>query len=126
MLKWDMEKLIFVYNADSGWHNSMMGSLHKVVSPRTYSCSLCAITFGVFSENEIWKNFREKSSVEMEFLHKDEFVKKYNADSIIPIVYPVVLKRINEGIQPFITAEEIYSLKDPQDLINVIDNKLLN
>lgn len=118
-----MEKLIFVYNADSGWHNSVMDSLHKVVSPKTYACSLCAITFGVFLENEIWKNFREKSAIEMEFLHKDEFVKKNNAYNLPSIEYPLILKRTKAEVQSFITAEEIYGLKEAQDLINVIESK---
>ena len=65
-------RLIFVYNADSGLGNAMLDSMHKIVSPQTYDCQLCALTFGVFTEKEQWKNFRETSEISMEFLHKDE------------------------------------------------------
>jgi len=37
--------LIFVYNANGGLVNSWLDTAHKIVSPSTYSCSLCAITF---------------------------------------------------------------------------------
>ncbi|WP_232221892.1 hypothetical protein [Methanococcoides burtonii] len=38
--------LIFVYNADSGLINEMKDYVHKIVSPSTYECNLCAITYG--------------------------------------------------------------------------------
>jgi len=40
-----MSKLIFVYNADSGLLNAMKDWAHKIVSPETYPCSLCALTY---------------------------------------------------------------------------------
>lgn len=121
-----MEKLIFVYNANSGWYNSVVDSLHKMVSPNTYACSLCDITYGVFSENELWKNFRESSNTEMEFLHKDEFVKKYKTSTIVPVEYPVILISIKGELEPFMTAEKINNLKEAQDLITTLNNKILN
>ncbi len=38
--------LVFVYNANSGLLNALLDMGHKVVSPRTYPCSLCALTYG--------------------------------------------------------------------------------
>ncbi|WP_298479258.1 GTPase [uncultured Maribacter sp.] len=121
-----MEKLIFVYNANSGWHNSVLDSLHKVVSPNTYACSLCDVTYGAFSENEIWKKFRERSTVKMEFLHKDEFVKKYKVPKVNVYDYPVILKSVNGELESFVNANEINDLKKAQDLINVLQAKFLN
>ncbi len=44
----DTEKaLIFVYNADSGLLNAINDGILKIVSPSTYQCSLCSLTFGV-------------------------------------------------------------------------------
>jgi hypothetical protein len=39
-------KLLFVYNADSGLFNSIAEAAHKIVSPQTYRCDLCRITYG--------------------------------------------------------------------------------
>ncbi|WP_291865989.1 GTPase [Maribacter sp.] len=121
-----MEKLIFVYNANSGWYNSVLDSFHKVVSPNTYACSLCDITYGVFSENELWKNFRESSNIKMEFLHKDEFTKKYNISRVALVECPVILKSVKGKLESFITADEINNLKEAQNLIDVLNTRILN
>ena len=36
--------LIFIYNANGGIFSAMADAAHKLVSPETYPCSLCAIT----------------------------------------------------------------------------------
>ena len=40
-------KFIFIYNAKGGKWNSTLDLVHKYVSPRTYKCSLCKITFNI-------------------------------------------------------------------------------
>ena len=35
--------LVFVYNADSGVFNALADAAHKIFSPRTYACNLCAL-----------------------------------------------------------------------------------
>ena len=50
-------RLLFVYNADSGLFNTLTDIAHKMLSPKTYTCNLCAITHGLFSEKEEWKEF---------------------------------------------------------------------
>ena len=42
--------LLFVYNADSGFFNTLADIGHKLFSPATYPCQLCAITHGVLAE----------------------------------------------------------------------------
>jgi hypothetical protein len=69
--------LLFIYNANSGKLNALFGVGHKLISPSTYKCNLCALTFDTFSENNIWKSFREESEIAMEFFHIDEFEKEF-------------------------------------------------
>jgi len=80
-------KIIFVYNADSGFVSSLLDIGHKIISPDTYRCNLCKMTHGAFSEKEEWKRYRESSSNEMEFLHKDEFEKKYGVKKAYPAIF---------------------------------------
>jgi hypothetical protein len=40
-------KLLFVYNADSGLAAALFDSAHKLLSPQTYACNLCALTHGL-------------------------------------------------------------------------------
>jgi hypothetical protein len=89
-------KLIFVYNADSGYVSTLLDIGHKIVNPETYSCNLCQMTFDTFSENKKWKEFRESSAIDMEFLHRDEFEEKYD----MKLDYPVVL-RDQHGMSPY-------------------------
>ncbi|PJB13026.1 MAG: GTPase [Flavobacteriales bacterium CG_4_9_14_3_um_filter_40_17] len=88
------DKFVFVYNAQSGRLHGLMDTAHKLLSPATYACKLCALTYGVWSENEKWKAFRTSFPVPLEFLHIDEFQKRY----------PEIAKKNND--YPFALALE--------------------
>jgi hypothetical protein len=105
-------ELIFVYNADSGFMGKMLDIGHKVINPGTYSCNLCEMTFDTFSENKKWKEFRENSDIKMEFLHRDEFEKKYK----INFDYPVVLKK-TESLVTAIPSNKLNEFKTLEELI---------
>jgi hypothetical protein len=83
----DNLELIFVYNADTGKWNGYMDIMHKIFSPSTYPCSLCAITYGTFSIKEEWEAFKNTLRLPLTFLHKDEWNQKYNIDGPLPAVY---------------------------------------
>ncbi|MBI5556577.1 MAG: GTPase [Deltaproteobacteria bacterium] len=108
-------KLVFVYNADSGLMNTMLDIGHKIVNPETYTCNLCKMTFDTFSENKKWKEFRESSDLEMEFLHRDEFEKKYG----MKLDYPVVLKDA-AGLETVISRKQLDELRTLDELIKMI------
>jgi len=42
-------ELILVNNAKNGVFNKAIDFAHKIVSPQTYECSLCSITYGNFT-----------------------------------------------------------------------------
>src|SRR4030065_960816 len=94
-------KIIFVYNANSGFINSILDIGHKVISPHTYECNLCNMTYGVVSEREEWKRFRKSS--------KDEFEKKYKEKR----EYPIILK-INEAnrLDELISKDDLNKMKN--------------
>ncbi|MDJ0633097.1 MAG: GTPase [Xenococcaceae cyanobacterium MO_188.B29] len=108
-------KLIFIYNADSGLMNTLMDIGHKAISPQTYQCNLCDLTFGLFSENKKWKKFREESNIEMEFLHRDEFEQKYAQK----FEYPVILKEDKElnNLSIMISQAELNQIQTLDELI---------
>ena len=110
MEKSDLEKIVFVYNADSGRRNAIIDSLHKVLQPSTYNCNLCDITFGVFSENKQWKDFRTSFSREMEFLHKDEFRKAYASKFGHRYSFPIVLAAVAGNLEILINTQELNEL----------------
>jgi len=118
------QKLIFIYNADSGLRNMIVDSAHKIFSPETYECSLCAITYGALTENSTWKKFRKASDLKMEFLHKDEFVKAYSSKFGYKFSFPIVLGETSNGLEIFVKTEELDAMKNSEELIDLIQKRL--
>jgi hypothetical protein len=111
-------KIIFVYNADSGFVSSLLDIGHKVISPNTYRCNLCKMTYGVIGEREEWKKYRESSKDEMEFLHKDEFENKYKEKR----EYPIILKMNDSNeFEELINKEELERMDSISELIHRIN-----
>lgn len=114
-------KLIFIYNAKSGKRNALLDAGHKLFSPSTYPCSLCALTYDTFTENSIWKTFRENSNLDMEFLHKDEFESKFPN---VKVLYPTVLKLEDHQLTTVITSEILDDIESVEDLIKRLKTTL--
>ena len=70
-------RLLFVYNADGGRVAGLKDLFHKVLSPGTYPCSLCAVTYGATSMRPAWRAFIRRLPVPVDFRHRDEFVRDY-------------------------------------------------
>jgi hypothetical protein len=80
--------LLFVYNADSGMFNTLADIGHKLFSPQTYECALCALTHGYFRERGQWRDFVESLDCECRFLHRDQFTALYpQVSSPLPAVF---------------------------------------
>lgn len=110
-------KLIFVYNADSGLFNTVTDIAHKILSPKTYNCNLCALTHGHFKIKQDWVKFLKQIDTELEFLHRDEFVKKYsynNAD------FPAILIEEKNKLSLWLDQTAINKIKTLDDLKNAI------
>lgn len=119
------QKLIFIYNANSGIRNALLDGAHKILSPDTYECSLCDITYGAFTENGTWKKFRKETSMEMEFLHKDEFAREYASKFGHKFTFPIILAVSGKGLEVFVKTEELNSLQNAESLIDLIQERSL-
>lgn len=111
------KQLVFVYNADSGMFNTLTDIAHKIFSPQTYSCNLCAISHSYFSERDEWKQFISGLDADCEFLHRDEFEKKYRADNF---EYPVIFEKKDSQLIVFLDTDVINqcnSMKELQEKI---------
>lgn len=112
-----MKTLLFIYNANSGIKNTALDIAHKIFSPKTYNCNLCAITFNIFSENKAWKAFRTDSNIEMEFFHIKEFTKAYPDTKY---EYPIVLAKTEHQLSVLISAKQIKNIVSTEALISKI------
>ena len=113
--------LLFVYNANSGTLNALFDAGHKLFSPKTYQCNLCALTFDTFTENTIWKSFRNENSVAMEFYHKDEFEAKFPNDTIS---YPAILKLEKDQLTTIFDDKALSEISSVDELISQLKTTL--
>ncbi len=113
-----MKTLVFIYNAKSGKINATVDFLHKTLSPGTYSCNLCALTYGMFSERETWRNYRRQKDINMEFWYKDEFERTFHYKP----EYPAVIETPEMNV--LLTKDEIDRLESVEQLIQALERKL--
>jgi hypothetical protein len=108
-----MRTLLFVYNADAGLANGLWDMAHKILSPRTYPCSLCGITYGATSMRPEWKQFLQSLPVAARFLHRDEFQQEFPQlkNQALPVVF---WQHDAQTLEPLLTRAELDSLSLPE------------
>lgn len=119
-----ISQLIFVYNANSGRGNAYLSAARKFIKSSSSSCRLCSITYGVFSENKEWKAFRNAATIPMEFLHQDEFRKKYASKFSQKFEFPIVLGVSALGWEVVVNASTLNEINSAEALIEIIKESL--
>jgi hypothetical protein len=111
--------LIFVYNADSGVFNTLTDIAHKIFSPQTYRCNLCALTHSAVGMRREWKRFLDDLGGPLEFLHADELKARYGLSGV-PL--PAIFQRDGEHVEVAIGAASINACRTMDDLKRLILN----
>ena len=114
------QQLIFVYNAHSDLISTVTDFAHKLLSPATYSCNLCTLTYGNFTVKQEWKFFTESLSIKAVFLYKDEFKNQYKIQSPLPAVFI----SMNGIVKVLISKQEIESCKSLEELKELVNQKI--
>ena len=113
--------LVFVYNADSGLFNALTDLAHKVFSPQTYQCNLCALTHSNLGMHKQWKRFIESLDREVEFLHADELKSRY---AVKGLSLPVVFEKKGGKLETLIDTNSINACQNIEDLQQMIVSKM--
>ena len=106
------QKIIFVYNADSGLGNALLDFGKKYLSPDNYACALCKVSYGPFGMKRDWKTFVKSLTYTSQFLHKDEFREAYPD---IKTTLPAMIMLSGSKHEVLLNArdfEHIHSLED--------------
>lgn len=114
----ESKTLIFVYNADNGYFNRLVDAAHKIVSPATYACHLCALTHGAFAARREWLGYLRSLPYPQEFLHADQFRSRFGR---LDYGLPAVLLRNANTINLLISAESINKCGSLTELQSLID-----
>jgi hypothetical protein len=109
--------LVFVYNADSGVFNTLADAAHKIFSPQTYRCNLCALTHTAVGMRREWKRFLDGLEEPLEFLHADELKTRYGAAGV-PL--PAIFKTGGESMEVLVGADAINACRTMDDLKRLI------
>ena len=117
-------KLVFVYNARSGKLNSILDAGHKIISPDTYQCKLCQLTYGPLKERKSWAAFRKSNIASMVFFHADEFKKAYRSKFGYKFDFPVILIENKGDLEVFIDKKHLNSMESTAVLIKAIEERL--
>ena len=118
----EIKKLIFVYNADSGLFSTVTDFAHKIVSPETYSCNLCKITYGNITMKSSWKDYVGSLNCEKEFLHRNEFQSRYPEFKGCDL--PAIFACMQDEIKMLVSAQEINAVNDIEGLKDKLNKKL--
>ena len=108
-------RFVFVYNADGGLWNLLADAAHKVLSPATYPCSLCALTYGPLGMKRTWARFVRTLPGEVVFLHKDELARERGAAPIPAL--PALLEGHAPAYQVLLAPDRIDRCRDLDALI---------
>lgn len=116
-----MSELIFVYNAKAGALQGLIDTVHKTVSPATYACNLCAITYGAMAMKPAWRDYLKNLPHEVHFFHKDDFRAAYPS---LAVELPVVLFKDGDHLRTVLSAQEVNAQPDVNALIAAMDASL--
>ena len=94
-----------------------MDSVHKTLSPSTYPCSLCAITYGAFAMDRRWRAWLKALPMPSVFFHKDDSPYR-------DVALPAVLAEHGGGVETLVSAEELNALAGVDALIAKIEARL--
>jgi len=92
----------------------VLDTAHKILSPSTYQCQLCQLSYGLVKENQAWKLFRESLNEEVVFLHRDEFEEQYAQK----FDYPILLRKSGDEIDVLLTDQQFNAASDTSALID--------
>lgn len=115
------QKIVFVYNAKSGFMHSMSDLFRNTTKPSDNPCKLCSLTYSGAFMKKMWQEYIANLGIETLFLHKDEFAKVYPDHDT---TFPVVLLARNNSLTTLINSKDFKDMSDLTDLISLLSKRL--
>ena len=99
-----IDRLYFVYNADSGTLAAIVDSAKKLLSIN--GCPLCSLTHSLAGERTEWVNCRETIGVPVDYVHRNELTSGMKG-AVEGESLPCVLAKSGDRIVILLTADTI-------------------
>ena len=115
--------MLFVYNADGTVFGLLSDAAHKALSPRTYQCDLCRLTYGLVRQKPQWRSFVSSLPVPAAFLHRDEFRHRYPGCASAPL--PAIFVQSDGGsLELLISAAELSAVQKLDELEALVADRV--
>lgn len=114
--------LLIVYNADEGVAAALFDAEHKLLSPATYPCPLCAVTYGAVRMRPEWQAHLRALPLPVRFHHRPDFRRAHPALAALPL--PAILLDAGEGPRVLLDAATLAGMVDVPALIAALDAAL--
>lgn len=114
------KELVFVYNARSDIFSKVTDFAHKIISPNSYSCSLCSLTHGTLGMHGELAEFLQSLPIKVSFLYKDQV--ESNSQEDVPQVW--LQKGGNKDL--LINTAELNAIPTLEALMDLINQRLTN
>lgn len=111
-------ELVFVYKARSDLFSRVTDFAHKVISPKTYSCSLCRLTHGHLGMHREWAAFVQSFPMKVSFRYQDQ-VESHPQEDL-----PQVWLRQGSDRHLLIGADELNAVPSLEALMELIKKRL--
>jgi len=111
-----IRELLFVYDATSGAWNGILDAAHKLLSPATYSCHLCTLTYGAVTMRRRWSGFIKSLPHDVQFIYRDQL-----AGAPPP---PALLERRDGALLTLLGRAEIEACKTLDTLVARVRDRL--
>ena len=115
-------RLVLVYNADAGVAAGLRDLVHKIVSPATYPCSLCGVSYGVFGMDRRWREYLAALPLPVAVFHRPDFHAAYPALAAEPL--PLIARDGGGGVTVLLGAAALQRLTTIDALIAALDRRL--
>ncbi|MFP6649039.1 MAG: hypothetical protein VB817_06245 [Pirellulaceae bacterium] len=112
--------LVFIYNARSGNLQALLDLVHKTLSPATYRCALCQLTY-TFRMRQQWREYLEGLPWDIEFRYFDQLVEEAR---MLAGTLPACLLKSGNHRQLLLDADMINSCQDVAGLIVLLEEQL--
>ena len=113
------QNLVFIYNAKSGGLNAILDYVHKMVSPETYDCNLCKLTYDNFGQIKKWNDFLTSYNISADYYYSDHLIQiGINPGIDLPAVF------LNDK-SLLLGPREINSFKTLDELIEGVRKKVI-
>ena len=116
------KELIFIYNVKSGVVNEMIDFAHKIVSPKTYDCNLCAISYNTFTKKKRWSDYINSLPIKSVFTYKDK-VSSLEKE-LSNLKFPTIVIRNGVELNEIISRNEINNINNINQLISLLNERL--